>query len=611
MNRQGVIAAAMTLAVLVALSTGTASVMAADPLALASVTISGRTATGATATVAIDNSADNGPGTVYLRYRTTPDGAYSGDSTASEDGAAAVFTLTGLETGVEYEVQASLTADYAASVTATFTTVTPPVLTGLTIVSDTTGTSATATTSLTNPQSASQDVSMRYRTRPAGSWSTIQTETTTGTSQAFSLTGLDAGVEYQVQVSLLTTFANPQTETFTTPDPCFNDNLEGNGSTSATFVSGCLSDNTSNSTATYWAFYGSGPLKITQAQVNGVKYSSTCNINSGKYFGVTIYVMRGIGRDGPILGEAGGGGGTNTTSKTYASMDLAGIPLTYGPYTIELNTATSSVNYTPWSCSPGGSPATTGSFSLANVDYLMPEVVPGSGSPLYTNAELLGWNAVVTGTGADTMIEMSWIPDDDADGYEIESRDNGILTRRTGVTQDDFANMGTAAAISRVPGSQVGITPKTLTYVIVRVRAYQQQAPGVIWYSPWTEERIMTFVRYDYEARDDITGEAPDTLGLGAFLAKLFNSGAGFDADGKAYLLPLVFTGALVAGGGVAWLLSAGAWGASGIIAGSIVFILIWSVAGPIWLGVNAGMAIAPPVIMAVLGLLALKQQGG
>ena len=93
------------------------------------VVMSGETQTGATATITIANV--NAETDVYLRYQTTPSGAWSdppleGSSTTTDPGTATI-ELTGLTSGTQYKVQASLDNTFATGVqSATFTYFEPP-----------------------------------------------------------------------------------------------------------------------------------------------------------------------------------------------------------------------------------------------------------------------------------------------------------------------------------------------------------------------------------------------------------------------------------------------------------------------------------------------------
>ena len=73
---------------------------------------------------------------------------------------------------------------------------------------------------------------MRRRELPFGPWGNIQTETTTTSTVDFTLSGLTAGVQYQLQASKDATFPDNDTlsELFTTapPDPAISEVFIGN-----------------------------------------------------------------------------------------------------------------------------------------------------------------------------------------------------------------------------------------------------------------------------------------------------------------------------------------------------------------------------------------------
>ena len=93
------------------------------------------------------------------------------------------------------------------SVTISITNVTEAAaLTGLS-AGTLTRTTATATVTLSNGDGASTTVYLRYRTPPgSGSWSSVISEVTSGTSVSFDLTALTEGSQYRAQASLDSSF---------------------------------------------------------------------------------------------------------------------------------------------------------------------------------------------------------------------------------------------------------------------------------------------------------------------------------------------------------------------------------------------------------------------
>ena len=101
----------------------------------------------------------------------------------------------------------------------------PASITGV-AVSAITASSARATVSLSNPGSLSTAVYGRYRPTLGGSWVNLASQTTSGTSVLFIMSGLTAGTDYRVEVSISSAYATEASALFTTtttvaisPDP--------------------------------------------------------------------------------------------------------------------------------------------------------------------------------------------------------------------------------------------------------------------------------------------------------------------------------------------------------------------------------------------------------
>ncbi len=229
---------------------------------------------------------------------------------------------------------------------------------------------------------------------------------------------------------------------------------------------------------------------------------------------------------------------------------------------------------------------------------------------LYTNLWPEAFTvAVVETEDGGAQIVMTWDPMELASGYLIESRDNGVFRRQARVTAQNFRSMDNVVALNRSPGSLVGNTSRGLSHVIVRVRAYRDLG-SIERYSPWTEERVVTFPRYDYPAPTGIpsTPTNRDVLGVGQLMTTIM-APAGFEGtSGRDYIIPLLFTAALVLAGAAAWAVSGGGWGASGLMVGALVFILVWGVSGPLWFDVPIAMALVPVVIVSLGGVFAAKK---
>ena len=174
-----------------------------------------------TATAEIDIADPDGSSqTVHLRHRTTtPQGEWSSTFTTASTTGEASIDLTGLTVDTEYEVEASLTADFAIAVSDAFRTLPPDPVVAEVSVNNIRQTTATAAIDIANSTGSSQPVSLRYRTTtPRGNWSDIQTTTSTTDSASIDLTELTPGAEYDVQASLENSFPSSRTrhDTFTT-----------------------------------------------------------------------------------------------------------------------------------------------------------------------------------------------------------------------------------------------------------------------------------------------------------------------------------------------------------------------------------------------------------
>ena len=174
-----------------------------------------------TATAEIDIAEPDGTDqTVHLRYRTTaPQGTWSSTLTTTSTTGEASIDLTGLTVDTEYEVEASLAADFAIAVSDTFRTLPPDPVVAEVSVNSIRQTTATAYIDISNANGSTQKVSLRYRTTtPRGNWSGIQTTTSTTDSASIDLSGLTPGTEYDVQASLDNSFLATRTKlaTFTT-----------------------------------------------------------------------------------------------------------------------------------------------------------------------------------------------------------------------------------------------------------------------------------------------------------------------------------------------------------------------------------------------------------
>ena len=199
----------------------TFTTLAPDPL-VSGVRVEDIAQTTATAIVTIAN-ADSASQTVHTRYRaTTPQGEWSAVQTTTSITSTAEIGLSSLTADTEYEVEASLTADFGVSRTATFRTlssgtpspdpVVSPVVSKIS-VSNIAQTTATALIDIANADGDDQTVHLRYRTAThEASWGEVQTATSKTDSASIDLTGLAQGARYEVQASLDDSFPTNRTK---------------------------------------------------------------------------------------------------------------------------------------------------------------------------------------------------------------------------------------------------------------------------------------------------------------------------------------------------------------------------------------------------------------
>ena len=215
-------------------ATATFTTLSPDPR-LSNVIVRDIKQTTATAAIAIADPGDT-THTVYLHYRTTPQGEWSETQTANSNtvtiekeesngeistivvGRARV-SISGLTAATEYEVQVSLDSGFDETVSATFTTLRYPSISDVD-VTDITKTTATSKIDIADPDGSSQTVHLRYRTTtPQGDWSGALTTTSTTAEASINLTGLITDTEYEVEVSLTSDFTVAVSDTFRTLPP--------------------------------------------------------------------------------------------------------------------------------------------------------------------------------------------------------------------------------------------------------------------------------------------------------------------------------------------------------------------------------------------------------
>ena len=123
------------------------------------------------------------------------------------------YTITGLTNGNEYDVRviavnANGRGTPSAPQSETPTTELVPSISAVSVPEeDITDTEAKVTVNIANADGTSMEVYLRYRTTtPEGEWSETQQDSTTVDSIDFTLTGLEANMEYEAQASLESSF---------------------------------------------------------------------------------------------------------------------------------------------------------------------------------------------------------------------------------------------------------------------------------------------------------------------------------------------------------------------------------------------------------------------
>ena len=326
-----------------------------DPPSVSKVDVTDKSETTAEVTVTI--AAPNGDSqTVYLEYDTTANTAqdtWGNSESGSTTDDTAVIDLSGLSSGTQYTVRASLTADFSGETrTATFTTTsTSPHVSGVEVAdADINQTSATATITIANVTAAT-DVFLRYRTTPSGNWSNpaLETASTTATpgTATKELTGLASGTQYEVQASLDSTFATGvQSTTFTTEPP----------SVSAVTVSG---ETTSGATVTVAVSAPNGNPVFLQYRTGTSSWTQRfSNVAAGE--ASVEFVLNGLA--------------SGTAYTVQASYD-SGFPATDTTKTATFNTKRSSPSNPPGGSNTGGTNTGGTSGGDPEFDPIGPETV--------------------------------------------------------------------------------------------------------------------------------------------------------------------------------------------------------------------------------------------
>ena len=171
------------------------------------------THTSATVTVA----AAHPTGTLYLRHRQNGTTTWT-QASKTASSSPVTFDVTGLSAETGYQIQASFSSSFSTGVASgTFTTEPlPPPSVASTTVGNITHSSATVTVEVNFADGSS--LYLRYRRYPSlsGNWS--QTSKPSTATTTFSLTGLAAETDYDVEVSFDSDFAVSQFQSFRTSE---------------------------------------------------------------------------------------------------------------------------------------------------------------------------------------------------------------------------------------------------------------------------------------------------------------------------------------------------------------------------------------------------------
>lgn len=191
-----------------------------DP-GVSDVEMSGESQTGARATITIANAGTT-VRTAYLRYRESGSDTWSdppeqGDSTTAAPGTA-VIDLSGLGSGAQYEVQASLDSNFASGVqSATFSTL-PPEATAVDVLEEHPTTAKVRVT--VGAPNGKSTLFLRYGS--GGDWTRDFASDVDMEEVEFTLTGLEPDSTYSVEASFDSGFAGDATATATVETPQFD-----------------------------------------------------------------------------------------------------------------------------------------------------------------------------------------------------------------------------------------------------------------------------------------------------------------------------------------------------------------------------------------------------
>ena len=190
-----------------------------------------------TATANVDIAGSGGISRiVHMRYRTaTPLGEWN-DIDGPEGITAASIALSDLVADTDYEVEASLDADFGRAESTTFSTLRYPSISEVEIT-NVQKDGVTAAITVADPDGSVQTIHLRYRTTPEGTWSSSQETTSSTNGASISISELNSDTEYELEVSLDSDFAVAVSTVFATlpPDPAVSKvSVDGIRQTAAT-----------------------------------------------------------------------------------------------------------------------------------------------------------------------------------------------------------------------------------------------------------------------------------------------------------------------------------------------------------------------------------------
>ena len=411
------------LCVLGAVVAGVADVHAQASATVSGVTVSSIDSTTATATVTLTNPNSEST-TVYLRYRTpAASGTWSSDITGTTSGTSLEFSLTGLTSGSGYRVEAALGSSYTNSQTADFTTLSPSV--SAVSVASIGSTTATATVTIANPDSDTTTVYLRYRTPAAsGTWSSDITGTASGTTLAFSLTGLTSGSGYRVEAALDSSYTGSQTADFTTLSPSVSAvSVSSISSTTAT-ATVTIANPDSESTTVYLRYRP--PAASWSSNITGTASGTTAEFSLTGLTPGTSYLVE----------AALNTGYTNSATADFDTLSASVSAVSVGSISSTTATATVTIAY------PDSDTTTV---------YLR----------YRTPAVSRTWSSDITGTASGTTVEFGLTGLTPGSGYRVEAAfDSSYTSSQTA----DFTTL--SPSVSAVSVGNISSTTATVTLTI-------------------------------------------------------------------------------------------------------------------------------------------------